>query len=326
MQSWEQIDLPAKVQTVRRKTRPWKAIIALLLAIGAAITAYDAREHKGFFSHTVLSDLVRQLVWPGSAIAFCAFGSMATFGLAGKARQILEPRAGASHAAIVRYTLLIIGAFTTLAVTLELFGVPIGQLILGGALTSVFVGIAAQQSLSNVFAGLVLLFAHPFRVGDTIRLRAGALGGQIEGTVVDIGITYVRLDSGGGIIAIPNSQVLNAVVGPVPAGEDAVPPGPPTQALPPAQPTPDTPAATASPAASGNPAACPAPAAAATAPAAASDGATTAAAAATTATAAPAPSAAPSASAVPGPSGAEHGAPSADRADKQQPPPPTPPA
>ncbi len=295
MQSWEQIDLPAKVETVRRKTRPWKAIIALLLAIVAAVVAYDARERLGFFHGKGISDLVRHLVWPGSAIAFCALGSMATYGLAGKARQILEPRVGTSHAAITRYALLIIGAFTTLVVTLELFGVPIGQLVLGGALTSVFVGIAAQQALSNVFAGLVLLFARPFRVGDTIRLRAGALGGQIEGTVADIGITYVRLDSGGSIIAIPNSQVLNAVVGPVPAGEDAVPPGqtaPPTQALPPAQPAPDTPAATATPAASGNPAA-------ATAPAAATTGTTTAGTAATTATA-------------------------ADRADRQQPPtPPT---
>ncbi|HZR49169.1 MAG TPA: mechanosensitive ion channel domain-containing protein [Streptosporangiaceae bacterium] len=295
MQSWEQIDLPAKVETVRRKTRPWKAIIALLLAIVAAVVAYDARERLGFFHGKGISDLARHLVWPGSAIAFCALGSMATYGLAGKARQILEPRVGTSHAAITRYALLIIGAFTTLVVTLELFGVPIGQLVLGGALTSVFVGIAAQQALSNVFAGLVLLFARPFRVGDTIRLRAGALGGQIEGTVADIGITYVRLDSGGSIIAIPNSQVLNAVVGPVPAGEDAVPPGqtaPLTQALPPAQPAPDTPAATATPAASGNPAA-------ATAPAAATTGTTTAGTAATTATA-------------------------ADRADRQQPPtPPT---
>jgi small-conductance mechanosensitive channel len=80
----------------------------------------------------------------------------------------------------------------------------------------VFVGIAAQQSLGNVFAGIVLLLAHPFRVGDAIRLRAGALGGQLDGTVVDIGITYVRLDTGGSIMSVPNSQVLNAIVGPVP--------------------------------------------------------------------------------------------------------------
>ena len=228
MQSWEQIDLTAKVQTVRRKTRPWKAIIALVLAIASAVVASEAHAqvtaHGNLFRLTVLGT---HLIWIGTAMMFCAFGCVATYGLAGKARQILEPRAGRSHAAIAGYAILIIGAFTTLVTTLELFGVPIGQLVLGGALTSVFVGIAAQQALSNVFAGLVLLFARPFRVGDEIRLRAGALGGQLDGVVTDIGITYVRLDTGGSIMAVPNSQVLNAVVGPVPPKEDDTPPPPP---------------------------------------------------------------------------------------------------
>ena len=38
----------------------------------------------------------------------------------------------------------------------------------------------------------------------------------LEGTVTDIGITYVRLDTGSTIMSVPNSQVLNAVVGPLP--------------------------------------------------------------------------------------------------------------
>jgi small-conductance mechanosensitive channel len=227
VQSWEQIDLTAKVQTVRRKTRPWKAIIALILAIAMAVASYDARgQGTGFLHKGVLNDPTRHILWLGTTIGFCVFGCVATYGLAGKARQILEPRASTSHSAIARYMLLLIGAFTTLVTTLELFGVPIGQLVLGGALTSVFVGIAAQQALSNVFAGLVLLFARPFRVGDMVRLRAGALGGQLDGVVTDIGITYVRLDSGGSIVAIPNSQVLNAVVGPVPPKEDDPRPAP----------------------------------------------------------------------------------------------------
>jgi small-conductance mechanosensitive channel len=219
VQSWEQIDLTATVKTVRRKTRPWKSIIALLLAIAAATISVQARQKLGLFHDHEVTEVVRHIVWTGTAIAFCAFGCMATYGLASKVRQLIEPRVGASHAAIVRYTLLLIGGFTTLVTTFELFGVPIGQLILGGALTSVFVGIAAQQALSNVFAGLVLLFARPFLVGDEIRLRAGALGGQIEGVVTDIGVTYVRLHSGGSVVAIPNSQVLNAIVGPVPPRE-----------------------------------------------------------------------------------------------------------
>jgi hypothetical protein len=85
----------------------------------------------------------------------------------------------------------------------------------------VFVGIAAQQALGNVFAGLVLVFARPFHVGDAVRLRAGALGGTLDGIVTDIGITYVRFDTGGSVMSIPNSQVLNAVVGPVPPPEPA---------------------------------------------------------------------------------------------------------
>jgi hypothetical protein len=228
-----QLDLSAQVAMVKAKTRPWKAIIALILAIAAA--AASGWAHSGFHHFFQTTAVVHQIIAAATAVAFCVFASAATIGLSGKARSVLEPVMGTGHAAVVRYALVLIGAVTTLLVTLALFGVPIGQLLLGGALTSVFVGIAAQQALSNVFAGLVLLLAHPFRVGDAIRMRAGALSGEIDGTVAEIGITYVRLSTGSGVISIPNSQVLNAVVGPLPAGEY---PAPPPPAAPQAWPTP----------------------------------------------------------------------------------------
>jgi small-conductance mechanosensitive channel len=206
-----QIDLSAQVAKVRAKTRPWKSIIALILAIGAAITAGWA--HKHFFTTDAG---VGWIITGSTAVAFCIFASAATIGLSGKAGSVLEPVMGTAHAAIVRYALVLIGAVTTLIVTLVLFGVPVGQLLLGGALTSVFVGIAAQQALSNVFAGIVLLLARPFKVGDAIRLRAGALSGEVDGTVSEIGITYVRLSTVTGMLSVPNSQVLNAVIGPLP--------------------------------------------------------------------------------------------------------------
>jgi small-conductance mechanosensitive channel len=213
-----QIDLSAQVAKVRAKTRPWKSIIALILAIGAAIAAGWAHKH---FSATDAS--VSWVITAVLAIAFCVFASAATIGLSGKARSVLEPVMGTAHAAIVRYALVLIGAVTTLIVTLVLFGVPVGQLLLGGALTSVFVGIAAQQALSNVFAGIVLLLARPFKVGDAIRMRAGALSGEVDGTVSEIGITYVRLSTVNGMLSVPNSQVLNAVIGPLPP-RDSPPP------------------------------------------------------------------------------------------------------
>ena len=209
-----QLDLSKQVAKVKAKTRPWKAIIALILAICAA--AASRWVHTS--SDTFLTDanVTKQILAIGLAVAFCALASAATIGLSGKARSVLEPTFGTSHSAVVQYAVVLIGAVTTLLVTLSLIGIPVTQLLLGGALTSVFVGIAAQQSLSNVFAGMVLLLAHPFRVGDSIRLQAGALGGQISGTIAEIGITYLRLATSTGVISIPNSQVLNAVVGPLP--------------------------------------------------------------------------------------------------------------
>ena len=119
----------------------------------------------------------------------------------GKAKNALQPRVGAAHAAVVRYALLLIGSLITLIVTLQLFKIPIGQLVLGGAITGILLGIAAQQTLANLFAGIVLLLSRPFSVGQRIRVRSGAMGGQMDGTVTEIGITYVRLDTGEGVLA-----------------------------------------------------------------------------------------------------------------------------
>jgi small-conductance mechanosensitive channel len=211
VQNGRQIDLSTQVDRVKRKTRPWKSIIALLLAIAAAVISHQAR--RGTLT---TNDVANQFISYGTAVAFLVFGSSAVFGLAGKSRELLEPTTGPAHSAIVRYAILIVGAFTTLVITLVLFGVDVSQLVLGGAITTVFLSIAAQQALGNVFAGLVLVFARPFQVGDAIRLQAGALGGTLDGIVTDIGITYVRFHTNGSVMSIPNSQVLNSVVGPIP--------------------------------------------------------------------------------------------------------------
>jgi hypothetical protein len=217
-----QLDLSAQVAIVRAKTRPWKSIIALVLAIAAAGTSGWAQSHfRHFFDG---SDDVYQIVAAATAVAFAVFGSVAAVGLSGKVGSLLRPVTGVGHAAVVRYALLLIGAIIVLIGTLLLFGVEVGQLLLGGALTTVFVSIAAQQALGNVFSGVVLLIARPFNVGDAIRLRAGALSGEIDGTVTEIGITYLKLSTVNGIVSVPNSQVLNAAVGPLPGGDYPAPP------------------------------------------------------------------------------------------------------
>ena len=76
-------------------------------------------------------------------------------------------------------------------------------------------GLAAQQTLGNLIAGTVLLSARPFRVGDRVRFQAGALGGQIEGVVMSLGLLYTTLSQGEDEIMVPNSMVLGAAVVPL---------------------------------------------------------------------------------------------------------------
>lgn len=110
---------------------------------------------------------------------------------------------------------LVATGFGYLVVLFALFGVlgiSLAHLLVGAGLVSVVLGIAAQQSLGNIFASVVLLLARPFVVGDDIRIRSGTVG-VIDVTVLGIGLTYVTVRTDDGILKIPNSIVLASGIG-----------------------------------------------------------------------------------------------------------------
>jgi small-conductance mechanosensitive channel len=190
-------------------------MFALVIAVVGAAAAASAKGHvvvsitdvsKSTLTHT------EKIVFISGGAAFFAFGMIAVIGLAGVAKGALEPVVGKAHAGIIRYVLLVAGVFTILTLSLALLGVDPRQLLVGGAVTGVLLGIAAQQSLANIFAGLVLLFAHPFRVGDRVRFRSGAISGPLEGVVTDLSLTYVSLQTDDGRVLVPNSQALASPV------------------------------------------------------------------------------------------------------------------
>lgn len=224
LQEKRQLEL-ASLARVRARTRPWRSIIALVLAVAAGVASAWFRGR--FLTWHGGGAATDKAITAGTAAGFFVFAMIATLGLSGTARDRLRPVTGLSHAALIRYSIVLLGSIAVLAITLDLVRVPIGQLVLGGAVTTILIGIAAQQALGNVFAGMVLLLSRPFAVGDPIQLRSGSLGGLLEGTVTEIGITYTCLDTSDGVLRLPNSQVLAAGVGPArpePAGDGKSPP------------------------------------------------------------------------------------------------------
>jgi small-conductance mechanosensitive channel len=199
----------------RRRNRPLRGIATFLLAIAAAVAVQVAGKPLHAPGGTTA-----HLVTIAGTIAFFLFALAATFALARWAKTILEPVIGLAYGDIVRYVMILFGIVITAVASLSMLGFKVTQLAEAGVVTGVLITIAAQQALSNLFAGMMLQFARPFRVGDQVRLRAGALSGTIEGTVSEFGITYVKLNTSEGHILLPNSQVLAAAVSPVSAHAD----------------------------------------------------------------------------------------------------------
>jgi small-conductance mechanosensitive channel len=209
LQERYQMDM-ARVKTVRAKARPWRSIFALLVAIAGAITAEVSGVNGWHALHAATKP--NAIVFLSGSIVFFVFGMVAAVGLSSRARATSQTLIGQAHAGVLRYVLVLLGVFTVLVVSLAIGRIDVKQVLVGGAVTGVLLGIAAQQSLGNLFAGLVLLFARPFRVGDHVRFRAGALSGQIEGIIVDISLTYVRMETDDGPVLLPNAQALAAAV------------------------------------------------------------------------------------------------------------------
>ena len=112
----------------------------------------------------------------------------------------------------MRFVTTGLGWILVLLAALAAYGVSLQRLLIGAGLVSVVVGIAAQQTLANIFASLVLLFSRPFNVGETIIIRSGTLG-VLECQVRAIGLTYVTVHADTGLLKIPNAVMAASAIG-----------------------------------------------------------------------------------------------------------------
>src|SRR3954451_24146043 len=123
----------------------------------------------------------------------------------------LEPATAGTVSFLIR--LMLLGM--ALLVALRTAGLDPQALAVGGAFTAVVFGLAAQNTLGNVLAGVLLISARPFRVGDRVRFQAGGLAGEGGGTVMSLGLLYVTLAQGEDVIMIPNNVAMAAAVVPL---------------------------------------------------------------------------------------------------------------
>ena len=116
-------------------------------------------------------------------------------------RVKLEP--SASNNLVLTFRILIL-IFTVLAVSSVPGGVQPEWILAVSAIGGAALGFASQKTVGNFLAGLFLLAAKPFKVGDYVRI------GVVEGIVEEITINYAKvLTSANNTVSISNLQILD---------------------------------------------------------------------------------------------------------------------
>jgi small conductance mechanosensitive channel len=115
----------------------------------------------------------------------------------GRVDPTVQPIMGSS----VRYSILIL----VVVVALSQLGVQTASLLAVLGAAGLAIGLALQGTLSNIAAGIMLLFLRPFHVGDYIEVISG---NPISGTVKEIGLFACLIESyDGALVFAPNSTI-----------------------------------------------------------------------------------------------------------------------
>ena len=125
------------------------------------------------------------------------------------ARRTLDPRAATRYRVLRRTVSSII---ITVGILSALLTIPAVRAVAGGVLASTAIlalvlGLAAQRTLSNFVAGILIAIAQPVRLGDLVTVK------DQTGRVEEIGLTYtfIRLADDARLV-IPNDTLASDTI------------------------------------------------------------------------------------------------------------------
>ena len=185
-----------------------RAGIAMLVAIAGMVTAsFGDLKGPGVTATS-------RILAIGGALVLLVGGVIAVRAIAQAVRKASTNNLGDARGVAMGWVIMVVGYFVLILAVLSVLDVPLGGLLFGGAITGIVIGIAAQQTLANFFAGIVLMIARPLQIGEHVVLRSGPLGGEYEGRVTDMTLFYVSMDAQNGPVVLPNAGVLASAIGP----------------------------------------------------------------------------------------------------------------
>jgi small-conductance mechanosensitive channel len=182
-------------------------LLVALLVLAATLFAYSRR---GDFAPGAES-----WVRMATVAVLVVVGLTATHWLVQSLSPRLNRRLDPATAGTIGFLVRLATMAAVVVAALRIAGVDAAALAVGGAFTAIVLGLAAQQTLAGIFAGILLQSTRPFRVGERVRLVGGPLAGSLDGTVSSLGLFYTTFVQGADRLLVPNSVLLNLAIVPL---------------------------------------------------------------------------------------------------------------
>jgi small conductance mechanosensitive channel len=216
-EAWAAVGLETEVNRLEAHKALRRLPVELLLLIAVIWGETIARDHFSRLhnhKHVAHWFVGETPITIAAVLLVLALGWLISRDLAKVAPAIFR-RMDPSTAGTVEFAIRFISVAVTVLAAFAVGGISLQAIAVGGGFAAVVFGLAAQQTLGNLFAGMVLLSARPFRLGERVRLQAGVLAGSLEGVVSSLGLLYTTLSRGDERMMIPNTVVLSATVMPL---------------------------------------------------------------------------------------------------------------
>jgi small conductance mechanosensitive channel len=133
-----------------------------------------------------------------------AWAGKATLSLVGRSQRV-DPTVQPVIAAALRYAILVL----VIVAALGQLGIQTASLLAVLGAAGLAIGLALQGTLTNIAAGIMLLWLRPFRIGDYIEVPTN----NIAGRITDVGLFVCNLETVEGVFVFaPNSSIWNAAL------------------------------------------------------------------------------------------------------------------
>lgn len=206
-QAWHSLGLGEEL-VPRTPKKGFGGLLAALAVLAATLLVYSRRGE-------IFSPGAESWVRIATVAVLVVVGLTATHWLVQTISPRLNRRLDPATAGTIGFLVRLATMAAVVVLALRIAGVDAAALAVGGAFTAIVLGLAAQQTLAGIFAGILLQSTRPFRVGERVRLVGGPLAGSLDGTVSSLGLFYTTFVQGADRLLVPNSVLLNLAIVPL---------------------------------------------------------------------------------------------------------------